>query len=293
MVDKIKPPWGSKTAEAFRLPRGAYGLQIEGFGANEHLLDLGARRWPIVQARIDPAGTPPCLEAADEHAVVTPLLDSAWVHCQRDERTATLLGLSPAADGRLGHAFLKAVGAIFGRWDGRDSFHGGAFLTGGGAVALLGDNHAGKSTLLAYLGLQGHAVLTDDLLVVEAGTAFAGPHCIDLRTAALTPLGLNEADERLEPVAGYYRQRLTLGQPPHEAPLVAWVYVGWGSAVRLERVDPSSRLRQLAANLTITMTPAVPATLLELAELPGWELRRPRRWSQLPGVADRLLGLSV
>ena len=37
-----------------------------------------------------------------------------------------------------------------------------------------------KSTLLAWLALAGHDVLSDDLLVLADGAVAAGPRCLDL-----------------------------------------------------------------------------------------------------------------
>ena len=37
------------------------------------------------------------------------------------------------------------------RWLGREGFHGGGIVAGGGVWAVLGHKTAGKSTMLAYL----------------------------------------------------------------------------------------------------------------------------------------------
>jgi len=49
----------------------------------------------------------------------------------------------------------------------REPFHGTALRVGGACIAFLGDCGAGKSTLAAALLGRGHALLTDDLLVLR------------------------------------------------------------------------------------------------------------------------------
>jgi hypothetical protein len=50
---------------------------------------------------------------------------------------------------------------------GVESLHASAVVVQGGAVALLGDSGFGKSTLAAGMMRAGHALLTDDVLVLE------------------------------------------------------------------------------------------------------------------------------
>jgi hypothetical protein len=52
----------------------------------------------------------------------------------------------------------------------RPVFHAGAVAMGDGAAAFVGISGRGKSTLVTYLALNGHALLTDDGMELAVGT---------------------------------------------------------------------------------------------------------------------------
>ena len=103
------------------------------------------------------------------------------------------------------------MAALAARWLRRESFHAGAVVVEGGAWAILGDKEAGKSSTLAHLALNGYTVLSDDVLVLERGSVFAGPRCIDLRAEPARRLG---AREPLAVVGMRERFRIELGPAP-------------------------------------------------------------------------------
>jgi hypothetical protein len=144
----------------------------------------------------------------------------------------------------------------------------------------------GKSSTLAWLALQGHPVLCDDVLVVAGGSACAGPRAVDLRADAADALGCGEPVGRL---GGRERWRLRL--PPVEAavPLRGWIFLGWGDDVSIEPLPASERLVQLAGQRSMRRPPVDPAALLALAQLPAFALRRPRGMTSIAAAADALL----
>ena len=112
-------------------------------------------------------------------APTTPAIDTLTARLLLERKTVRLTVL---ADSRLPDADLGAPlcrgppAAVFARWRGLETLHGGAFVDDrGGAWAVLGDRGAGKSSLLAALALAGHEVVADDLLVLDGGDCFAGP----------------------------------------------------------------------------------------------------------------------
>jgi hypothetical protein len=226
-----------------------------------------------------------------ERAVLSLINGGKVVLCRR-ERKATYITPQPLDDEDLIHPSLAGVAGLFACWLGRQALHAGAVVVDGAAWGLLGGKEQGKSTLLAYLHLSGYSVLTDDALVLDDATAFAGPRCIDLREQSVRRLG---AAGSVRWARSGTRGRLTL--PPidvAEVPVGGWVFLERADTVVLRRMSPGERLARLQQH-RIVRSRAVdamsedPVRLLELASLPAWELGTPRRWDILPSAAERLL----
>jgi hypothetical protein len=186
------------------------------------------------------------------------------------------------------HPYLAPAAAIVGHWMGRLSFHAGAFVRDDGVWALVGDREAGKSSMLAWLALHGHDVLTDDLLVLEGGSAYAGPRSIDLRADAAEKL---RAGTPLGTVGARERWRLTLSPLDRELPFRGWIFLAWGDTVAARRLAGSDCLNRLIVNLTVRLPAADPADLLEVATLPAWELQRPMDWRAMRSTAESLFNV--
>ena len=138
----------------------------------------------------------------------------------------------------LVHPHLAPVAAIAARWRGHESFHAGAVILGDGAWAVMGAKGSGKSSLLAWLALSGHAVLTDDLLVIDAdGNALAGPRSIDLRESAAQRFGVGEP---LGVIGARERYRMVVGAVPRPCPLRGFIRLAWGG---VPTVTPRARRR--------------------------------------------------
>jgi hypothetical protein len=275
-------PSQSRSAEA--PARAIYGLRLSGLGDHPALPLANGEPWPEVRVvrRIAPrksvrrgfGGRRACFEFAEGRLLL-----------ERAKATITTVSEEPLPADQLVHPWLATAAGMWARWLGRDVFHGGAIALDGGAWAVLGARERGKSTLLAALALDGHAIVADDALVLEGEYVFAGPRCVDVRpdaAAVLAPAG---------PVAarGGSRRRLTLGAVPSRLPLRGIVHLTWGDEVALERVPLPERIERLREHNAFHSLPALESTLLELAALPTVELRRPRTLDRLSESAAALV----
>jgi hypothetical protein len=269
---------------------GAYGLELTGLPHVDLLVPVpSSRSWPVVRVlrelreAVDERPDYADLERADMG-----LLDGERALLDRREHSATFLVRSVEDDGRIVHPLLTAAGVIFAWWHGFEALHAGAFATPEGAWALLGEQGAGKSSMLARLALAGRPVLTDDLLIVDGKLALAGPRCLDLREDGLGPAGL---EAMTEPVRGSERHRLRLGPVEPEVPLRGWILLSWGNDLELRPLSPTERLEQLSAQRNVQGIRV--DGLLQLARLPAWELKRPLEWDSFEPAVHQVLELAV
>jgi hypothetical protein len=268
---------------------GAYGLEFTGLS---HVVDLlvpgpSDRSWPPIRVLRELGDADERPDYADLRRADMGLLGGERALLDREERSATFLLKSVEDDGRIVHPLLTAAGVIFAWWHGREALHAGAFVTSQGAWALLGEQGAGKSSMLASLALAGHPILTDDLLIVNGEYALAGPRCLDLRENGLGPSGL---EGMTEPVRGSERHRLRLGPVDPEVPLRGWIFLSWGSELVLRPMSPTERLEQLSAQRNVQGIR--PERLLQLARLPGWELTRPFEGNSFEPAVHQVLELA-
>jgi hypothetical protein len=260
--------------------RIAYGLRVGGLPEDAPLLaHPPGPRWPALQI----AHEPPTLRLrpADPAETTAPLRGGGELRL--NGRTATLVTSDPPTGDALVHPHLAAAAAGRNRLLGREVLHAGAAVVDGSAWAIAGPNEAGKSTMLAALAGLGQPVLSDDLLVVERGTAFTGPRCADLReptqVAGLSPP---------RPVRAGERWRVLLPPAPASAPLAGFLFLRWENGpLALEAVGAAERMRRLVPLCRWRFLPARPAGLLDLAALPAFEVARPR--GQEPVAAARAL----
>jgi hypothetical protein len=270
-------------------PLGAYGLTIRGI-VSRALLSSPGKEWPAVtveQGRLDGEPHP---TSVTSDAAALPLVGGGRLLLDRHGRRATFLTPSALGDDELAHPYLAPVGSYFAGWLGREAFHAGGFVAHGGAWAILGAKEYGKSTTLAWLAREGEPVLADDILVVADGrTALAGPRCIDLREGAAASLDLASS---AAPARAGERLRIALPPTAPEVPLRGWIFLEWGPRVELARLGPGDRITRLARYRN-RRAAGNDAALLDLASLPAWELRRPRRIDLLDDAARRLLDLAA
>jgi hypothetical protein len=262
----------------------AYGFRVDGIRAPEALALSGASDWPLVRVRTAPpmVRTAP-LGVRDDTALVG--MPPGVIALDRRSRSAVIETPDVLEPDELVHPYLWRIGAVMARWQGRETFHAGGVVIGGGAWGVLGDSGDGKSSLLAWLAVRaGLEILTDDLLVVHENHAHAGPRCLDLRPEAATGLSL---DGRL--VRCTQRRRVTLPPAEGRVPLLGWVLLEWGSEVAVERVPPPERLFRLRRFRRGPELGADGAEWLGLIGLPMVVLRRPRRWDSMDEAGWRLL----
>jgi hypothetical protein len=208
------------------------------------------------------------------------------IQASRAERTITITTSQRAELEAVVHPYLGFPCAAFNRWAGNDALHGGAFIVDGGAIVVCGARERGKSTLLAALAHRNVAVMTDDLVIIDAAQRVkSGPRCVDLRPEAHLSLGgqeLNLPNDR-------GRRRLALPDCPLEVPLKGFVELAWGDTASITRLDMGATLALLDEAQFIPHGPARPASFLELLGVPAWRYTRPRDLSDPGRTIDTLL----
>ena len=266
----------------------AFGFRIDGLRAHA-LLRVRRPEWPALHVRrqIGPAPDEP--GQVGEAGARLSFGGGDWLELDRTAATATYRTAAAVDEDTLIHPLLAPAAGLMARWLGREAFHAGALLGEDGAWALAGTNQAGKSTLLAALAMRGGEILTDDLLVLEpAGITYAGPRCIDLRAPDLVGAGVQA---RVRPVRGGTRQRLDLPAVVAAAPLRGWLFLEWGDRVEAESCPAAARIERLMAQRRWATQPMDSRTLLDLAALPAWILRRPRGAQHIGAVLELLARL--
>jgi hypothetical protein len=266
--------------------KGAYGFKVHGADRAGHLLVDVPSDWPSLTLRtrlgFDP-GRP--VGVNDDEARLR--VHDGLIEIDRRRAEGIFTCRQKPTPEALVHPHLAPVAAIASRWRRRESFHAGAVILGDGAWAVMGTKGAGKSSLLAWLALGGHSVVTDDLLVVdEHGNALAGPRSVDLRRGGAERLGVGEP---LGVIGARERYRMTVGPVAPSVPLRGFIRLAWGSAATVTSVPPAWRPAELAAQRAVRLVPRDPHLLVQLAALPMVELRRPQEWGCAADAADRLL----
>jgi hypothetical protein len=269
-----------------RSSRGGYGFRVDGVGSAQRLLVDVPSDWPLLTLRTVlgfDAGHPVGVD--DDRARIR--VHDGLVEIDRRRGEALFTARQKPTPDALVHPHLAPVAAIAARWRRHESFHAGAVILGDGAWAVMGAKGSGKSSLLAWLALSGHPVLTDDLLVIDAdGNALAGPRSIDLREGAAQRFGVGEP---LGVIGARERYRMVVAPVPAAFPLRGFIRLAWGGAPTVTPVPPAWRPAGLAAQRAVRLIPRDPDLLVHLSALPMVELRRPREWGRAADAADQLL----
>jgi hypothetical protein len=266
--------------------RGAYGIRIVGVAAAQTMLGDARPEWPRLRLVSEFANPRAVEESVTDGRAVLRLKTGGRLTLDRQGGVACYAVPRFLTDEELVHPFLAPAAAIVSHWAGRLSFHAGAFVSDGAVWAVVGDREAGKSSTLAWLALRGHPVVCDDMLILDGTAAFAGPRSIDLRPEAARQLGVGEP---MGVVGTRERWRLRVGPVDSGMPMRGWIFLAWGPRLEIERLPGSRRIALLAAQRGVRLPPLDAASLLELAALPAWELRRPQAWDSVSDAAERLL----
>lgn len=257
-----------------------YGLRVPALGSQNVL--VGSRNLPWHEVDLhQQTGTAPTATAVTwTDDVVT--LDAAGrfsVDVVRGSRYAVRVrAMHPLPRAALVHPVMTFVGAVVASWTGRLSFHAAAVVIDGRAWLLLAHPGGGKSTLAACMRARGHAVLGDDLAVLDGCTVLAGPRSADLREEAAAHLAAGRLHRGL---AGRERWRTDLGAAPHEAPLGGIVTLDWADGFSMRRPGVAERLGILATFDALGRGAVRPSAFLDLLDVPVYQIRRPSDWSGL------------
>jgi hypothetical protein len=278
-----KSPWGTGL--------GAYGLRFEGLPADSLVAAPSEwEQWTLSWEPAPPEGR--AIQRFDAEEVLIDIEPGGQAHLDRRAASTTLrLPAEPVADA-LVHPHLASTAVVTAAWFGRQSFHAGAFVHHGGVWAVVGDREHGKSSALAWLAAAGFAVFTDDVLVVDAGRALAGPRCLDLREGAASHFGMG-CD--IGQVGNRRRWRVRLPGVPPELPFLGWVILSWSDDVDVQSVPVADRLAVLLANRGLRLPEHDPRPWLGLVARPMVCLSRPRDWAAadtaMTTLVDRLAAL--
>lgn len=253
---------------------------------SQTLLTAPPTGWPPARVAVAVADVGEVPWYFDGDRATTPLVGGGSLVASRDPLEATFTVPAPLDVDELVHPYLAGAAVFFARWSGFEVFHSGGVRIGDGVWAFLGDKMRGKSTLLAWLAARGLAVVTDDLLIVNRMSVFAGPRCIDLRPDAYERLPHELEAYR---VRSGERQRLTLGPIEPELPLAGWIYLEWGDDLSWIGMSPTEKMHHIATYRGLKEAPTEPTTLLDLASLPAWRLVRPRHWANIELAVDSLI----
>ncbi len=268
---------------------GAYGFSIRGVPERNGLIEA-PRHWPALALSVEVgARQQPVEDRVDDDIAIVRLRAGGFVTVRRTPASATFSLPTRPREEALVHPHLASAAAVCAHWLGRESFHAGAFAAGGGVWALLGDKGAGKSSMLASLALAGVPVVTDDLLVLDGLTAFAGPRSIDLRADAAATL---RAGESLGVIGQRERWRLALPSAAAELPFRGWVLLEWDEKTSVTPLRGSDRLRALTPHRALRIAPRRPEALIELSALPLVALARPRDWGSARDGLELLLDVT-
>lgn len=276
-------------AAVAEIARGAYGIRIAGVGAADTMLVEAQPDWPTLRIVSELADPPVMEETVGEGQAVLRLKTGGRLTLDRQRGIARYSIPRRLTDEEIVHPFLAPAAAVVSHWEGRLSFHAGAFVSDGGVWAVVGDREAGKSSTLAWLALSGHPVLADDVLVLDGRSAFTGPRAIDLREETADRFAIGAA---LGVVGSRRRWRVTLPQLAARIPFRGWTFLGWSDSLNVRRMGAAECMQRLVASLTLRVNASNPERLLELATLPAWELQRPRDWDRLDEGVQSLLAIT-
>jgi len=269
---------------------GVYGFAIEGLDEPElHLLPADPE-WPcltVVRDGADPRADrhPPGTVRVEPDRAEIWMSPGDRIDIDRATLTVRVSTRKALADRVILHPCLGLPASIASYWMGRQALHGGAFCHEGRAFALMGVREAGKSSTLAWLLGRGHQILSDDILILDRGTLFAGPRSVDLRDDAAAVLG----GEDLGVVGNRTRWRLHPGAVPAATPLAGIIHLEWGDRLEMERLSGDEALQALVQNFVVKPKQDESLAYLDLASLPAWRFTRPRDLARLDEINAQLL----
>ena len=261
---------------------GAYGLSVRGLAGAAPWMQPQPPDAPEMHVRVRTGGGDDQPSRVDDGSADLRLLGGGRMRARRGDTAVDYLLPAVPPDGDLLHPYLAPAAALWWRWSGREAVHGGAFEGRDGAVLVLGEKEAGKSTTLAWLANAGAAILTDDLAILDGQHVLAGPRSIDLRPAATVPPASTA-------VRAGARSRVTLPTAPARSPLAGVAVLVWGHVVDVTAVPVEQRWPVLAPQRMYPSLGADPVSLLDLVAAPMTQFTRPRDPATLAAVGQAML----
>ena len=268
-----------------------YGWVVDGLDTPQDVLVEVPSTWPrLVVVREGPGRRRPddarigVMAVTDSGAEVW-LDDESSMTLERSTSVVRVQSRGRLTDEALVHPYLGLPVTAASRWIGRQVLHGGAFLLDGAAWAVTAGKEGGKSSTLAWLLARSIPTVTDDLLVLDGTSLFAGPRSLDLRERPGQVFGGVDIG-----VHGARRRwRVRPGDVPPVVPLAGFVHLEWGDDVVVEPMRPPDRLAALFRMLVTAPDETDTVAFLELARLPTWRFARPRSLDAIDEGCERLL----
>lgn len=232
---------------------GMYGVRIAGLDSC-HCLGTVPSDWPEWSVTAEIAMTPDNREPVSVGAErgLLRLGDGSTAQVERRE-SGGLIHIQVTQDVApcdLAHPYLGPVGIFSAYWTDRLPMHAGAVDINGEAWLVLATKAGGKSTTLALLERLGHAVLADDLSIIDPDmVVHRGPRFIDLRRDAAQFLGLGT---NIGVLGARERWRHRLGDAPLTLPLGGFITTEWGEQA-IEPITGTSRIAAVAGSIALSM----------------------------------------
>jgi len=232
----------------------AYGLAISSplplpeLILREAPADVTISLGKVDRSRLESVGERQRFWADADHACYAYDGAGAFSICGGDK---IVLDADPRSDPR--NVRLCLLGPVLGlvlHQRGRFVLHGSAAAINGGAIAFLGGNGWGKSTLAAACHNQGHRMITDDVLAInvdsETPTILPSYPQFKLWPKSAVALGEN-LDEMpiVHPDFDKRARRVTEGFSHSPVPTKRFYILGRGSALKIERLSPQEGLKWL------------------------------------------------
>jgi hypothetical protein len=277
--------------ESRALRVGTYGFAIHGLPDARAVLNAAPDAWPewTVRTRRASREEVVALRGRNEnldHEFARLYLTDSVALLDRRRSSVDIVTCGTHTDATVVHPLLASTAAIVAWWSDDLAFHAGAYAADDGrAWIVVGERERGKSTTLASLAAAGVPVLADDVTVVRGGRAMAGPRCIDLRADAGATV--SKAVE-LGRIGDRERWRLSISDVNAEYPVAGLIELQWGDEVALRRKSPGLGLRTVIRGLSLSIAPRESPRVLELAELPVYDMVRPKTRDSLAPVVQLL-----
>ena len=261
----------SVRAKAMSPPRrsngGAYGVRVVGIEVPAGQLVDAPSHWPAVEVRLRTAPAPaPAAEYVTERVARLNVRSGGVLLMDRLPARATFTLPAAPSGSALVHPHLAAVAAVWAHWLGREPFHAGAFVAGGGVWGVLGDKGAGKSSMLAALARRGVPIVCDDVLVLDGiarwpdrAQSIFGP----------TPPGRLESASRSASWANANAGASPSSPSSRRFPSAVGSPSTGRNVPRSRPLQGAERLRALLQHRALRIAPGRPSALLDLAGLPS------------------------